>query len=194
MNSKTNEHTHRNNLSKGKTYQLALIGVMTAITCILGPLSISIPFSPVPISFTNLAIYLTIFILGMRRGVISYFIYLLLGLVGVPVFSAFSAGPGKLLGPTGGYLIGFIFMAIICGFFVEQFQRKWIYFLGFTLATIAAYFFGTFWLSYQASMSFSQAFLVGVVPYIPGDFIKIFISIFIGTQIRNRLKRAGILL
>ena len=67
---------------------MALIGVMTAVTCILGPLSIPLPFSPVPISFTNLAIYLAAYVLGMKACTVSYLIYMLLGMVGLPVFPA----------------------------------------------------------------------------------------------------------
>ena len=98
-----------------KTKELTLIGLMAALTCIAGPLSLPLPFSPVPISLTNLAIYFSVYILGMKRGTISYLVYLLLGLVGLPVFSAFTSGPAKLFGPTGGYLIGFIFIALISG-------------------------------------------------------------------------------
>ena len=76
-----------NTTSKTKT--ITIIGVMTAITCILGPLSIPLPFSPVPISLTNLAIYFTIYVLGMKKGTISYLVYLLIGFIGLPVFSAF---------------------------------------------------------------------------------------------------------
>ena len=86
---------------KIKTATLALIGLMAAITCIMGPFSIPLPFNLVPISLTNLVIYFTMYILGMKKGTISYCIYLLIGLVGLPVFSAFTGGPGKLLGPTG---------------------------------------------------------------------------------------------
>ena len=61
--------------------------MMAAVTCILGPLSLSIPVSPVPISLTNLAVYFTVYVLGMKLGTVSYLIYMLLGLVGLPVFS-----------------------------------------------------------------------------------------------------------
>ena len=92
---------------------MSLIGLMTALTCVLGPLAIPLPFSPVPISFTNLAVYLAVYVLGMKAGAVSYLVYLLLGMAGLPVFSGFTGGFGKLAGPTGGYLIGFIFMAVI---------------------------------------------------------------------------------
>ena len=98
---------------KIRTKQMVLIALMTAVTCVLGPLSIPLPFSPVPISLTNFAIFLAIFVLGMKNGTISFIIYLLLGAVGVPVFSSFRGGFQVLAGPTGGYLIGFIFLALI---------------------------------------------------------------------------------
>lgn len=80
------EHTTK----KMSTRQMTFIALMTAVTCILGPLSIPLPFSPVPISFTNLAIYLSLYVLGLNGATISYLVYLLIGMVGVPVFSGFS--------------------------------------------------------------------------------------------------------
>ena len=76
-----------------RTRQITLIGLMTAITCILAPLSI--PIGPVPISLTNLVIYFSLFILGTKKGTISYLIYLLIGLVGIPVFSSFTSVSGQ---------------------------------------------------------------------------------------------------
>ena len=106
------------------TAQMTVTALMTAITCILAPMALPIPVSPVPISLTNLVIFFMAYILGTKLSVVSYVLYLLLGTVGLPVFSGFTGGVGKLLGPTGGYLIGFIFLAAIAGFFVEKFPAK----------------------------------------------------------------------
>ncbi len=176
-----------------KTKTLVLISIMTAITCILGPLSIAIPISPVPISFTNLAIYFTAILLGGKKGTISCLVYLLIGFAGVPVFSGFSAGPAKLLGPTGGYLIGFVFMSIISGFFVDKFENKiQMYILGMILGTIVTYALGTVWLAYQANLTLKAALFAGVIPYIPADFIKIAIAAINGPIIKKRLKKSGV--
>ncbi len=94
-----------------RTYTMTSTALMTAVTCILGPLAI--PIGPVPVSLTPLAVFLSVYILGTKRGTIAYLLYLLIGAVGVPVFSGFTGGLGKLAGPTGGYLIGFILMALI---------------------------------------------------------------------------------
>lgn len=177
-----------------KTKTMALIALMAAVTCILGPLSLAIPISPVPISFTNLAVYFTIYVLGTKKGTISYLIYLLLGLVGLPVFSGFSGGAGKLFGPTGGYLIGFIFMALICGIFIEKWPAKlYLHFVGMILGTAVCYLFGTIWLAFQANMDFSAALAAGVIPFIPGDLVKIIIALLAGPIIRKQLKRAELI-
>lgn len=176
------------------TFQMALIAVMAAITCILGPLSIPIPVSPVPISLTNLAIYLTVCLLGWKFGTISYLIYLLIGIAGLPVFSSFSSGFAKLLGPTGGYLIGFIPMAIICGLVFEKISNRGIQIVGLAVGTIVAYAFGTAWLAVEAHLTFYQALLAGVIPYIPGDLVKIILVVMVGPIVKKRLQSAGLLL
>ncbi len=175
------------------TKTMALVALMAAVTCILGPLSLTIPVSPGPISFKNLAVYFTLYVIGIKRGTISYLIYLLIGLAGIPVFSAFTGGPGKLFGPTGGYLIGFIFMALICGFFIEKWPSKlYLHFSGMVLGTAVCYLFGTVWLAYQANRGFYAALAAGVIPFILGDLVKIVIALLAGPAIRQQLKRAGL--
>ena len=194
---------------KIKTKQMVLIALMTAVTCVLGPLSIPLPFSPVPISLTNFAIFLAIFVLGMKNGTISFIIYLLLGAVGVPVFSSFRGGLQVLAGPTGGYLIGFIFLALIMGFALDHFDRKLVpTIIGFIfLAAIAGFFvekfpakiymhvvgmiigmavcyaFGTVWLAKLLSLSFKEGLMMGVIPYLAGDVAKIIIAAIVGPKL-----------
>lgn len=79
---------------KNKTYALAMTALMAAVTCVLAPMAI--PIGPVPISLTNLAIYLSLYLLGWKWGTASYVVYMLIGMVGVPVFSGFTGGLGKL--------------------------------------------------------------------------------------------------
>lgn len=173
------------------TRQLAVIGVMTAVTCILAPFSL--PIGPVPISLTNLAIYFALYVLGVKFGCISYLVYLLIGFIGVPVFSGFTSGPGKLLGPTGGYLIGFIPMAVIAGILIDKFiSNRIICLLGMIGGTIVAYAFGTAWLAYQAHLDWKAALMAGVIPFIPGDLAKMILAMIAGPQIRKQLIRAGL--
>lgn len=169
---------------KIRTKQMVLIALMTAVTCVLGPLSIPLPFSPVPISLTIFAIFLAIFVLGMKNGTISFIIYLLLGAVGVPVFSSFRGGLQVLAGPTGGYLIGFIFLALIMGFALDHFDRKLVpTIIGMIIGMAVCYAFGTVWLAKLLSLSFKEGLMMGVIPYLAGDVAKIIIAAIVGPKL-----------
>lgn len=175
----------------GSVKNIAVIGVITAVTCILAPLSI--PIGDVPISFTNLVIYFGLYLLGTKRGTISYIVYLLIGLVGVPVFSSFTAGPGKLFGPTGGYLIGFIPMALIAGIVIEKSGRKFIPgMIGMIVGTAVCYAFGTVWFVLVMKTSVQAALTMCVYPFIVFDIIKMVLAALIGPQIYGRLVQANL--
>ena len=101
--------------------KLTLTALMAALLCIAGP--IVIPIGMVPMSFANMAIYLTIILLDKKQAITSTAIYLLIGLTGIPVFSGFSGGAGKLFGPTGGYLIGYLFLCWLAGTILEVLEK-----------------------------------------------------------------------
>lgn len=173
-------------MKKVKTVTLTSIAIMSAVLCVLGPMSISLPFSPVPLSLATIGIFLSLYVLGVRFGNLSIIIYLIIGAVGLPVFSFFSGGIGKIAGPTGGYLIGYIFLALIAGLFIEKFKtNKLLQFLGMVLGTLVCYLIGTIWLSFQAKIGFISALTVGVLPYIVFDLIKIVVCILLGNKIRD---------
>ena len=187
-----NKNMQKLDNKKSQTYQMVLIALMAAITCILAPLSIQLP-GGVPISLTNLVIYITVFILGSKKGTISYCIYLLIGLIGLPVFSGFTGGVGKLAGPTGGYLIGFIFLAIISGYCIERFEGKvYMYVAGMILGTAIAYALGTIWFMYQMKVSLVGALSSCVLPFLVGDGIKIIIATVVGPILKSSLKKANL--
>ena len=152
---------------KIRTKQMVLIALMTAVTCVLGPLSIPLPFSPVPISLTNFAIFLAIFVLGMKSGTISFIIYLLLGAVGVPVFSSFRGG-----------------FQVLAGFALDHFDRKLVpTIIGMIIGMAVCYAFGTVWLAKLLSLSFKEGLMMGVIPYLPGDAAKIIIAAIVGPKL-----------
>lgn len=176
---------------KMRTRQLTLIGLMTAVICILGPLSLPLPFSPVPITLTNLAVFFAIYLLGIKGGTVCLLVYLCLGTAGLPVFSSFSGGLGKLAGPTGGYLIGFIFLALIQGFLMKAFPGKnTAAVIGMILGMAVCYLFGTAWLAIQMGLTFPAALSIGVLPYLPGDGVKIVIAAIAGPKLRSAVQRA----
>ena len=100
---------------------LTLTALMAAILCIAGP--IVIPIGMVPMSFANMAIYLTILLLDKKKAIISVILYLFIGFIGLPVFSGFTGGVGKLFGPTGGYLMGYLVMSLIAGKILEMVDK-----------------------------------------------------------------------
>lgn len=180
-------HTSTSSVS---TRYLVLTALMTAVICILAPLSIPIPVSPVPVTLTNLVLYIGLFILPWRQLFVSYIVYMLLALCGLPVFSGFSGGIGKLAGPTGGYLIGFLFLILIGGVFLQKGEgcRGIVFALtGLILGSLVTYLFGTIWLSQQMNLTFVQGLFAGVIPYLPGDALKIILALLLGPQLRRRL-------
>lgn len=180
-------------MQMNKTKIMTMTSLMTAVLCVLGPITLPIPISPVPISLVTFVIYLSVYIMGMRYATISCLLYLLIGIIGLPVFSGFTGGVGRILGPTGGYMIGYVFMAIISGFFIERWMRKRaLHMVGMIFGTIICYLFGTMWLSIQAGMSFYSALAAGVFPFLIGDSIKMIMAVSIGPVIKKRLKRAGL--
>lgn len=169
--------------------QLAVVGVMTAVICIASPLSI--PIGVVPISLANFVICIAAYALGARLAFCSCLIYLCIGLIGVPVFSGFGSGPGQLVGPTGGYLIGYLFLAAIAGIFIDRFEKSRILcFLGMVLGMAVCYLIGTAWLAYQMQMTAKAAFSTGVLLFLPGDFVKLALAAFIGPKLRAALRKA----
>ena len=170
---------------------MTVCALMAAVTCVLGP--ISIPIGPIPISLTMVAIFMAVFLLGPVYGSISYVIYFLLGLVGLPVFSGGAGGLGKVVGPTGGYLIGFLFLAIITGIFIQKFLDKWyMILLGMIIGDAVNYIFGTAWFVISTGNTLQRALELCVYPFILIDLIKMIVSLVLGLAIRKRLTKAGL--
>ncbi len=169
------------------TADIALTGVMTALICICGPLSI--PIGPIPVSLTPFTVIFSVYILGRFRGTLACFVYLLIGLIGLPVFSGFTGGVGKLFGPTGGYLFSFALMAFIAGLFIDKFSNIFIQMLGGMVGMLVSYAIGTVWLSVQAFMTISQALSVAVIPFIPFDMVKIVLAVLLGKAVKGQLVR-----
>ena len=137
---------------------------------------------------------LAAWLLGARLGTLSVLVYLLLGAVGLPVFSGYGAGLAKLAGPTGGYLVGFLLTACIGGWFIEHSNgRPLPSAVGLALGIAASYVLGTAWFVIQMQCDLGYALTVCVWPFIPFDLLKIAVSVPLGALIRRRLLQAGLL-
>ena len=179
--------TSKNKFGVKRITQIALV---TAIVCILGPISFPIAISEVPVSLGILGIFLAVIILGMVDGTISIILYILLGFVGLPVFAGFTSGVTKLAGPTGGYIVGYVFLALIAGFFLDHFRRKIPFaVIGMVLGTAVCYAFGTAWLAHGLGITFFAALGVGVLPYIPFDLAKMIIALLVGIPVYKAVQK-----
>lgn len=174
------------------TYQMAVTAVMAAVLCVLGPLTV--PIGAIPISLANFVICLTAWLLGPKFGTLSVAVYLCIGLIGVPVFSGYGAGLAKLAGPTGGYLVGYLLLALIGGLFIEKSNGNPVVSgIGLVLGDAACYVLGTAWFVFQMQCELSYALSVCVYPFIALDLAKIVVSCVVGALLRKRLEQAGVL-
>lgn len=174
---------------KSRTKQLTLYSLFAALTAILSQISIPLPFTPVPINLATLSVLLSGAILGKKGGAISQIVYAILGAVGLPVYANFLSGIGILIGPTGGYIIGYIIAAFVVGIIVEKSEKNLkSYLLSMCLGIIACYILGTAWFMYITNNNLISALTLCVLPFIPGDIIKIIFGAFIA----NRLKKIRI--
>ncbi len=164
--------------------QMTLVSLFAALTAVGA--FISIPLQPIPITLQTLFTLLAGMILGSTLGATSQIIYVLLGIVGLPVFAGFRAGIGILFGPTGGYLFGFIISAYIIGKIIELKKEKNIfyYFLAGLLGTIIIYIIGVTQLSLVTGMGVKRAVVVGMFPFLPGDILKVIAASFIANKLK----------
>ena len=172
-----------------KVKDMTITAVMTALICIAGPLVI--PAGPIPLSLATFAIYLSGSILGKKWGTIATGLYLLIGIIGVPVFSGFSGGFQKLAGVTGGYLAGYLPCAFLSGFGSERAEaenRRWIHPAMMAAGTAVLYAVGTAWFMVQTGNALGAALSLCVIPFLPGDAVKIIASVMLTGPVRKTVK------
>ncbi len=179
-----------------KTKNLVLCAMCAAITCVLAP--ISIPIEPVPISLCTFAVMLAGVLLGAKFGFISQLIYVLLGAVGVPVFSGYSAGISCIAGMTGGYIVAYPILAFLTGLLYWKFGKNktgklralWM-FLAMVIGTVVLYAFGTAWFCVVSGTGLLPALGMCVIPFLPGDFVKMIVVILVGLPVEKALTKMG---
>lgn len=158
-------------LPQTKLGKVILCGLFAAVLCVLA--IITIPIGQVPITMALLGVFLTAAILPPVSATISVLVYILIGVVGVPVFSNFGAGVGVLMGATGGYLMAYPLMALAVSGLLKLFKGRWYgYWLGITAALLLCYGLGTLWFCKVTGTGFMAALAVCVFPFIPFDLAK----------------------
>lgn len=164
------------------------IFVFTLLTGFSAIISIHLPFTPVPITFQTLTVISSGFLLGKRKGTIAQIAYIFAGLLGIPWFSGMKSGFSAVLGPTGGYLIGFIFSAWVAGLLREKMQNFHkiikIFIVGL-ISNIIIYIFGLSGLILQG-FPIGDALAIGLFPFIPGDLFKLGILLLLLSSSINK--------
>lgn len=174
-----NEKNHK----KLKVIDVVYIGMFAAL--IAACAWIAIPLT-VSITLQTFAVCLTAGLLGWKRGTAAIVVYILLGMIGLPVFTGFKSGVAAVTGPTGGYIAGFIFTALIVGFAADKIGRKmWQNIVFMTLGIIICYLFGTLWFVIAYKTTFISALSMCVFPFLLPDAVKIVLAAILV----NRLKR-----
>ncbi len=176
---------------KNKAYDLVLIALVVALMAMCA--WITIP-AAVPITMQTFGVFLALLLLGGKRGAICMAVYLLLGAVGVPVFSGFRGGVSALVGSTGGYLVGFIVSALLMWALTGFARRnRWTLAVALAVSLLACYAFGTVWfvvVSVRAgkAMTFGTALSFCVLPYILPDAAKIWLAYFLSKRLKRFVK------
>ncbi|WP_027467252.1 biotin transporter BioY [Curtobacterium sp. UNCCL17] len=143
-----------------------------------GAAQVSVPIWPVPITGQTLAVLLVGSALGARRGALSMLVYALLGVVGLPVFADGSAGVGVLVGPSGGYIVGFVAAAALVGWVAERFGDRPLRnaLLSFALGTVVTFVAGMAWLAVALGLDLQQTLQYGLYPFVLGGVVKTLIG------------------
>jgi len=151
---------------------------------------IHIPIGPVPFVLTTLFALLAGLLLGSRWGLTSMGLYFLMGAMGMPVFAGGKGGFAHILGPTGGYLLGFLLAAWLTGFISERSRGHLIWEIFAILAgSVAIYSLGIPWLKMVTKMSWPKTFIVGLVPFLIGDAVKASAALVLARAVRPILNR-----
>ena len=167
---------------------LLTVALMTALLAVISPLAIAA--GPIPLSLGTLAVYLTAGLLHGKRSALAVSLYLLLGLIGVPVFTGFSGGIHHLLGPTGGFLLGYLPCAWLSGWIIARWGDKPLVWAGaFALGSLLLYLCGTAGYAGITRSPLSAAVPICVLPFLPGEAVKIAIAVIGGLPLKKLLIR-----
>ncbi|MDD4980207.1 MAG: biotin transporter BioY [Candidatus Omnitrophica bacterium] len=164
------------------------VGIFLILSCLGAFVRIPLPFTPVPITLQTFFVLLSGAFLGSKLGFLTQLSYIFLGIWGLPIFTGAGSGLLYLLGPTGGYLLGFVLAAFLIGSFIKFSDNLLFTFALFCLGDAVLLFCGTLWLKFLFGYDLTRALFIGFLPFIPGDLLKITAASVIYGRLRSRLK------
>ena len=172
-----------------QTRQLTRIALLTAMLCILAPISIPVPISPVALTLGTFALYLTAYVLPPKQAMSVVGLYLLIGAAGLPVFSGYTGGISRFAAAGGGYLVSYLSLVGISSYSIRHFDRAPLQILGMLLATILTYSIGTAWTAYVTGGSCWTLLPTSILLFLPFDSVKLLIAHRVGKVLCAYLDR-----
>ena len=171
---------------KNKTKSITICAFFAALTGVLSQISIPLPFTPVPINLATISPLLAGILLGSKLGALSQLVYVLIGAIGIPVYANFTSGVGIVLGPTGGYILGYVIAAFIVGMISKKLDRKMSKsIISMVLGIAGCYFIGSIWFMWVTNSGIKETLLLCVVPFLIGDGLKIIAASFLGEKLHK---------
>ena len=174
--------------------EIVIIGIFAALTAICAPLSIPLSFSPVPITLSILAVFMSAVLLSPKCAVFSQIIYILIGICGAPVFSRFQSGPGVVSGPSGGFLLSYPVIALVISLLLRN--RKQISRMDMIGAMVVGlmicYTMGASWYGFSLQKTVNES-IAFIAPFLPLDLVKILLVSALGHQVYQTLVKAKLL-
>ena len=180
----SDKNTFKNSRLKLKSFiSVSLFSAVIAVCSFF-----SIPFA-VPFTMQLFGVFSALYLLGGKRGTLSICLYVFLGALGLPVFSGFTGGIGKILDLTGGFITGFIISGIVFWIFTSLFKGKRSGILGLFLSLPACYLTGALWYAFHSGgellPSLKGAFITCILPFIIPDLLKIALAVFVSEKIKK---------
>ncbi len=176
---------------KWKAIDIAYVGMFIALITVCS--WINVPLA-VPVTLQTFAVFAAVAMLGMERGTVAVVLYVVLGAIGLPVFAGFTGGLGVVLGSTGGYILGFIFTALLSGFIMKKYGKKLsVMIVAMILGLLVCYLFGTGWFMYVYSRNTGAIGLLTtlgwcVFPFVIPDLCKIALAIVLDRRLSRFIK------
>ena len=179
------------------TRDLVRIGLFTALMVVFAQIAIPLPISPVPLTLSTFAIFLSSSLLPPQSAIMVQILYILLGLIGFPVFAGFKSGVPVLFGPTGGYIVSYLFMAPVISILSSSLSKQAVlkktarislpYAFSYIVSMILCYLFGSVWLMFYIGTPFSNVLALAVAPYLLADSLKIILCAAIAPSLKKVL-------
>jgi biotin transport system substrate-specific component len=169
-----------------QTQKMMLCALFAALTAVLS--QIAIPIGPVPVNLATFMVFCAGALLGSRLGALSLAVYVLLGAAGAPVFAMFRGGFSALAGPTGGYIIGYIPAAFLTGLLTEKINKSnkiYLHLAAMLAGMLTCFTLGTAWFVLSTGTGFAESLMICVIPFLPGDFLKIAAAALLAKRLRQ---------